>query len=39
MLKAPGKMHMHDMAKIDNIVFEIVGGWEGGLLKPLPPDR
>ena len=34
MPKAPSKMHMYDMVKIDTIVFEIVGG--GGLLKPPP---
>ena len=33
MPKTPGKIHMYDMVKIDNIVFEIVGG----LLKPPPP--
>ena len=31
MPKTPGKMHMYDMAKIDTIVFEIVGG--GGAFK------
>ena len=31
MPETPGKIHMHDMVKIDTIVFEIVGG--GGLLK------
>ena len=32
MPKAPGKMHVYDMVKIDTTVFEIVGG----LLKPPP---
>ena len=36
MSKRPGKMHMYDMAKIDTIVFEMVGG---GVLKPPPPDH
>ena len=26
MPKTPGKIHMYDMAKIDTIVFEIIGG-------------
>ena len=29
MCETPGKMHMHDMVKIDTIVFEIVGGGGG----------
>ena len=35
MPKTPSKMHIYDMAKIDTMVFEIVGG--GLLLKPPPP--
>ena len=26
MCKTPSKMHIHDIVKIDTIVFEIVGG-------------
>ena len=37
MCKKPGKMYMHDMVKIDTIVFEIVGG--GGVYKAPPPRR
>ena len=29
MPKTPDKIHMHDMLKIDRIVFEIVGGGGG----------
>ena len=47
MPKTPGKIHMYDMVKIDTIVFEIVGGGEGGFSSPPPgsltvwnsPDR
>ena len=35
MPKTPGKMHIYDMVKIDNIFFETVGG--GGACKALPP--
>ena len=35
MPKTPSKLHMYDMVKIDEIIFEIVGG--GGLLKPASP--
>ena len=34
MRETPSKMHMHDMGKIDTIVFEIVGG--GGFKDPPP---
>ena len=35
MPETPGKMHMYDMVKIDEIVFEIVGG--RGAFKAQPP--
>ena len=35
MPETPGKMHMHNMVKIDTLVFEIVGG--GGAFKAPPP--
>ena len=35
MPKTPSNMHMHDMVKIDTIVFEIVGGG-GGAFKAAP---
>ena len=37
MPKTPGKMHMHDMVKINTIVFEIVGGGGGAFKAPPPP--
>ena len=37
MRKTLSKMHLHDIVKIDNIVFEIVAGGGGGQLKPHPP--
>ena len=36
MRETPSKMHMHDMGKIDTIVFEIVGGGGGNLKTPHP---
>ena len=44
MRKAPSKMHMHDMVRIDTIVFRIVvagggGGGEGSLAVSNTPDR
>ena len=37
MPKRPGKVHMHDMVKIDITVFEIVGG--GRAFNHPPPPR